>query len=117
MVHQMDDILRLTDHLTEKDFVMLMDPWGDKFKQYMLHLENKISKFMMGHIKWSPTIGIWPSCQWLLQRVCLWMQEQGILDPRNMFCDCHKMNLPNPHTLMYGLICTKLWLQTMKYGD
>jgi hypothetical protein len=57
MFHQMDDYLRLTDHLTEEDFVMLKDSWDDKFKQCMLHSENKISKFMMGHIEWNPTIG------------------------------------------------------------
>ncbi len=108
MFHRMDDILRLTDQLTEEDFVMLMDSWEDKFKQYMLHLENKISKFMMGHIEWSPTTGIWLSHRWPLQRVCLWMQGQQIPDPRNTFWDCHKMNLPNPCTSMYGLICTQI---------
>ncbi len=69
MFHRMDKILRLTDHLTEDDFVMLMDAWDDEFTQFMLHLENKISKYMMGHIKWSPTIGIWLSRWWLLHRV------------------------------------------------
>ncbi len=64
---------------------MLMDSWDDKFKQYMLHLENEISKFMMGHIKWSPTIGIWLSHWRLIQKVCLWMQGQGIPDPCNSF--------------------------------
>jgi hypothetical protein len=51
MVHHMDKILRLTNHLTEDDFVMLMDAWDDKFRQFMLLLENKISKYMMGHIE------------------------------------------------------------------
>jgi hypothetical protein len=62
-------ILRLTNHLTEDHFVMLMDAWDDKFRQFMLHLENKISKYMMGCIEWSPTIGIWLSRHWLLHRV------------------------------------------------
>ncbi len=108
MFHQMDDILRLTYHFTEEDFVMLMDSWDDEFKQYMIHLEKKISKFMMGHIKWRPTIGIWISHRWLLQRVCLWMQGHGIPDSCNMFCNCHKMNLPNPYTSTYGSICVQI---------
>ncbi len=108
MFHGMDDILRLTDHLTEENFVMLMDSWDDKFKQYMLHSENKISKFMMGHIEWSLTTGIWVSCWWLIQRVCLWMQGQGNPDPCSKFCNCHKMSLPDPCTLTYGLICMQI---------
>ncbi len=69
MFHCMDKILRLTNHPTEDDFMMLMNAWDDKFRQFMLHSENKISKYMMGHIKWSPFIGIWLSLQWLLHRL------------------------------------------------
>jgi hypothetical protein len=77
----------------------------------MLRLEKKISKFMMGHIKWSLTIGIWLSRWWLLQRVHLWMQGQGIPDPCNMFCYCHKMNLPDQRTSMYGSICAQIMVK------
>jgi hypothetical protein len=87
---------------------MLMDAWDNKFRQFMLHLENKISKYMMGHIKWSPTIGICVSHWWLLHRVRLWMHGQGAPDPRNMFHDCYKMNLSDPCTLTYGLICAQI---------
>ncbi len=69
MFHRMGKNFRLNYHLTEDNFVMLMDAWDDKFRQFMLHLENKINKYMMGHIKGSPTIGIWLSRWWLLHRV------------------------------------------------
>jgi hypothetical protein len=108
MFHHMDETLRLTDHLTEDDFMMLMDTWDDKFRQFMLHLENKISKYMMGHIEWSLTIGIWLSLWWLLHRVQLLMHGQGAPDPRNMIRDCYKMNLPDPCTSTYGSICAQI---------
>ncbi len=108
MFHRMDEILRLTNHLTEDNFVMLMDAWDDKFRQFTLHSENKISKYMMGHIKWSPTIGIWLSRWWLLHRVQLWMHGQGAPDPQNMFRDCYKMNLPDPCTSTYSSICAQI---------
>ncbi len=57
----MDNILRFTDYLLEEDFVLLMDARDNKFHQYMLHSEIVCNKFMMGHIEWSPTIGIWLS--------------------------------------------------------
>jgi hypothetical protein len=56
MFHHMDMIFRLTTHLTEEDFVLLMDAWDNKFKEYMPHLEHCCSKFMMDHIEWSPAI-------------------------------------------------------------
>jgi hypothetical protein len=59
MSHCMDVIFRLASHLTEEDFLLLMDAWDNKFKEYMLHSENHCSKFMMGHIEWSPVIDIW----------------------------------------------------------
>jgi hypothetical protein len=59
MFHCMDVIFRLTTHLTEEDFLQLMDTWDKEFKEYMLHSENHCSKFMMGHIEWNPVIGIW----------------------------------------------------------
>jgi hypothetical protein len=59
MFHGMDMIFRLTTHLTEEDFLLLMDAWDNEFKEYMLHSENHCSKFMMGHFEWSPAIGIW----------------------------------------------------------
>ncbi len=61
MFKRMDNILCLTDYLSEEDFVLLMDVWDDKFHQYMLHSEIVCNIFMMGHIEWSPTIGIWLS--------------------------------------------------------
>jgi hypothetical protein len=57
----MDEILRLTDYLEKDDFTLLMNSLDIKFMEFMLHSENEVSKFMMGHIEWSPTIGIWLS--------------------------------------------------------
>ena len=61
MFHRMDEILRLTDYLEKDDFTLLMNSLDIKFMEFMLHSENEVSKFMMGHIEWSPTIGIWLS--------------------------------------------------------
>jgi hypothetical protein len=58
MFYCMDVIFRLTSHLTEEDFLLLMNAWDNVFKEYMLQSENNCSKFIMGHIEWSPVIGI-----------------------------------------------------------
>ena len=92
----MDEILRLTDYLETDDFELIMNALDTEFMQFMLHSENEVSKFMMRHIEWSPTIGIWLSRRWLLKRVQQWMQGTGTPDPRNMFQDCHRMNIPDP---------------------
>ena len=63
---------------------------------------------MMGHIEWSPEIGIWLSRRWLLQRVEAWMQGVGIPDPRNMFRSCARLHLPDPRTSTYGTICPQI---------
>jgi hypothetical protein len=98
MFQWMDTIYRLTDYLTTEDFSLLMNSWDDKLMQYRLHSEVHVSKFMMGHIEWSPTIGIWLSRQWLLHRVRRWMLGQGSPDPRNMIKDCLKLNISDPRT-------------------
>jgi hypothetical protein len=54
-----DVFFQLTLHLTSNDFLMLMNAWDIKFKEYMLHSKGHISRYMMGHIEWSPAIGIW----------------------------------------------------------
>jgi len=59
MFQRMDIILRLTTHLTEDNFALLMNTWDDEFKEYMLHSENLCNKYMMGHIELTPTIGVW----------------------------------------------------------
>ena len=61
----MDEILRLTDYLETDDFETIINALDTEFMQLMLHSENEVSKFMMGHIEWSPTIGIWLSRRWL----------------------------------------------------
>ncbi len=58
MFCRMEDILCLTDYLEKGDFAFLMNSWDVEFMELMLHSENEVSKFMMGHIEWSPTIGI-----------------------------------------------------------
>jgi hypothetical protein len=74
----------------------------------MLHSENEVSKFMMGHVEWSPTIGIWLSRRWLLKRVQQWIEGFGPPDPRNMFRDCHRINIPDPRTSSYEMICIQI---------
>jgi hypothetical protein len=66
MFHRMDTILCLSPHLTDDNFSILMDAWDNEFKEFMLHLEVHCSKYMMGHIEWSPKIGIWLNQRWLL---------------------------------------------------
>jgi hypothetical protein len=56
MFHRMDVIFRLTTHLMEEDFALLMDAWDNEFEEYMLHLEDHCNKFMMGHIELCPAI-------------------------------------------------------------
>ena len=108
MFHRMDEILRLTDYLDEDDFTSLITNLDTEFTEFMLHSENEVSKFMMGHIEWSPKIGIWLSRRWLLKRVQKWMQGAGPPDPRNMFRDCYRMNIPDPRTSTYEAICAQI---------
>jgi hypothetical protein len=105
MFGRMDEILRLTDYLETDDFEIIITALDTEFMQLMLHFENEVSKFMMGHIEWSPTIRIWLSCRWLLKRIQQWMQGTGTPDPRNMFRDCHCMNIPDPREVSYDTIC------------
>jgi len=102
---RMDKILRLTDYLDRDDFEMIMNALDIEFTQLMLHSENEVSKFMMGHIEWSPIIGIWLSRRWLLKRVQHWMMGNGTPDPRNLIRDCYKFNIPDPRTASYETIC------------
>jgi hypothetical protein len=104
----MDVIFRLISHLTEEDFLLLMDAWDNEFKEYMLQSENHCSKFMMGHIEWSPVIGIWLNRRWLLHSVCLWMIGTGCPDTRNMFRECYRLHLPDPRTSTHGAVCTQI---------
>ena len=110
MFGRMDEIFRLTDYLETDDFYTIMNALDAEFMQLMLHSENEVSKFMMGHIEWSPTIGIWLSRRWLLKRVQQWMQGTGTPDPRNMFRDCYRMNIPDPRQVSYDTICIHIAL-------
>ena len=110
MFGRMDEILRLTDYLEADDFETIINALDTEFMQLMLHSENEVSKFMMGHIEWSPTIGIWLSRRWLLKRVQQWMQGTGSPDPRNMFRDCYRMNIPDPREVSYDTICIHIAL-------
>ncbi len=110
MFHRMDEILRLSDFLDEHDFISLMTTLDTEFTEFMLYSENEVSRFMMGHIEWSPKIGIWLSRRWLLKRVQKWMQGAGPPDPRNMFRDCYRLNIPNPRTSTYDTICVQIMI-------
>ena len=105
---RMDTILRLTHFLSPEDFLILMNNLDDELKELMLHSENFCSSFFMGHIEWSPTIGILLSRQWLLHWVRTWMMGTGSPDPRNMFRDCFRMGITDPRTSTYGSICTQI---------
>jgi hypothetical protein len=106
--HRMNTVIRHTKFLTKDDLTQLIDSWDGKLMQFMLHSKFFCSKFTMGHIKWSPTVGLWLSRQWLLHRVLLWMIGDDLPDPRNMIRDCLKLNLPDPWTLTYGLYAHRL---------
>ena len=110
MFHRMDEILRHTDFLDEHDFTFLVSTLDTEFTELMLHSENEVSKFMMGHIEWSPKIGIWLSRRWLLKRVQQWMQGSGPPDPRNMFRECHRLNIPDPRTSSHDTICIQIMI-------
>jgi hypothetical protein len=102
----MDMIICHTDFLTKGDFSLLMNLWDDELMHYT-HSETFCSKFMMGHIEWSPTVGLWIS-HWLLHRVCLWMIGDDKPDPWNMIRDCFKLNLPDPRSSTNGSICAQV---------
>jgi hypothetical protein len=108
MFNCMDLLIRHTDFLAKDDFIQLINSWDSELTQFMIHLESHCSKFMMGHIEWSPTVGLWLSHWWLLHRICLWMIGVGVPDPRNMIRECLKLNLPNPRTSTYGTICAQI---------
>jgi hypothetical protein len=110
----MDEILCLTDYLETDDFEIIINALDTEFMQLMLHSENEVSKFMMGHIEWSPRIGIWLSRRWLLKRVQQWMQGTSTPDPRNMFRDCHRINIPDPREVSYDTICVQIVMSNTK---
>jgi hypothetical protein len=87
---------------------MLMNAWDIKFKEYRLHSEDHVSKYMMGHIEWSLAIGIWLDQRWLLHWVRLWMLGSGTPDPRNMFRECLRLHLPDPRTSTFGSIIAQI---------
>jgi hypothetical protein len=62
----------------------------------------------MGHIEWSPEIGIWLSQRWILHWVRLWMLGTGTHDPGNMFRSCYRMHVPDPRTSTYGAIYAQI---------
>ncbi len=97
----MDTMLSLTHFLSPGDFLILMNNLDDELKELMLHLEMFCSSFFMGHIEWSPTIGILLSWQWLLHRVCTWMMGTGSPHSCNMFRDCFRMGITDPQTSTY----------------
>jgi hypothetical protein len=114
MFQRMDTIYCLTDYLTPEDFSLLMNSWDDELIQYMLHSKVHVSTFMMGHIEWSPTIGIWLSRRSLLHRVRCWMLGQGSPDPHNMIRDCLKLNISDPRKSTYGTICAQIMVCDLK---
>jgi hypothetical protein len=114
MFQRMDEILCLTDYLSKDDFTYLVITWDTEFMELMLHSENEVRKFMMGRVEWSPTIGIWLSRWWLLKRVQQWMEGFGPPDPRSMFRDCHRINIPDPHTSSYETICVQIIVTNSK---
>jgi hypothetical protein len=61
MFHRMDQIICHTTFLTKDDFSQIIDSWDIKLTQFMLHSESHCSKFMMGHIEWSISVGLWLS--------------------------------------------------------
>ncbi len=56
--NRMDLLIRHTNFLAKDDFIQLIDSWDSELTQFMIHLESHCSKFMMGHIEWSPTVGL-----------------------------------------------------------
>jgi hypothetical protein len=61
MFHHMDEILHLCDYLNDNNFLLLVNGLDEELEECMLHAETYCSKFMMGHIEWSPVIGMWLS--------------------------------------------------------
>jgi hypothetical protein len=61
MFHRMDLIIRHTEFLTKDNFTQLIDSWDGELTQFILRSESFRIKFMMGHIEWSPTVGLWLS--------------------------------------------------------
>jgi hypothetical protein len=105
MFNCIDLLIHHTHFLAKDDFIQFIDSWDSELTQFMIHSESHCSKFMMGHIEWSPAVGLWLNRWWLLHRVCLWMIGVGVPDPRKMIRDCLKLNLPNPQTSTHGTIC------------
>jgi hypothetical protein len=101
----MDMIFRLTTHFREEDFVLLMDAWDNEFKEYVLHLEDHCSKFMMGHIEWSPAIGILLNCCWLFIVYIYGCSELVVLTHATCFenvLDCTSQILVYQHMVQYA---------------
>ena len=108
MFRRIDNILRITDYMDVEDFTILMNSWGIEFMELMLHSEKEVSKFLMGHIEWSPTIGTWLSQRWLLKWIRKWIEVHGVPDPRNMFQESLRLNIPDPRSMNYKTLCTHI---------
>jgi hypothetical protein len=63
---------------------------------------------MMSHIECCPVIGIWLNRCWLLHHVRLWMLGTGCPDPCNMFQECFRLHIPDPHVSTYGSVCAQI---------
>ena len=49
-----------------------------------------------------------------LKRVQRWMQGTGTPDPRNMFRDCYRMNIPDPREVSYDTMCIQIAMTNTK---
>ncbi len=69
-----------------------MNKWDRELEQFMLSSEMNYRKYNQCHIEWSPVVSSWLRRQWLLARVCKFL-DGNVRDPRNLFCNCRKYNV------------------------
>jgi hypothetical protein len=80
----------------------MINKWDTKLIQYKLHSEKNCTKYKNSHIEWSPEVGLWLSCWWLLARVRKFVLGLGPPDPWNLVRDCLCSHLFDPRMISYS---------------
>ncbi len=105
------------DCLSDNNFLYSMNNCNNKFVQPKLPLEVSCTKFKNCHIKWSPDVGFWLSCRWLLAHVKVFLLGLGLPDPCNLIQDRLRAHLFDPRYVPHSDIMIQIEIAHHKLSD
>ena len=59
MYQQITSLYKHAECLSNADFLLLINKWGDELTDLMKCAENKCNTYKHCHIEWSPDVGVW----------------------------------------------------------